>query len=95
MQSVLVSVGRGDALAATQADSSKALVNLVGDLGNMMKGKNQKATISKLMRSLAERSETYLPKIDEHLDCYTVSRLARGLTRLSMRPEPEFHQFIS
>ena len=90
---VVASVERGDALAATQLQSSKALVNLVGDLGNMMKDKNQNATISKLMKLLAERS--YLKKIDKHLDCYTVSRLARGLTRLSMRPEPEFHRFIS
>ena len=43
---------------------------------------------------MAEQSEIYLPKIDDKLDCYFVSRLARGLTRLNQQPEPSFHSFM-
>ena len=80
--------------SSSRVESNKALVNLIGDMGQIRKDTRSGNIVSQILKKLAEQSEIYLPKIDDKLDCYFVSRLARGLTRLNQQPEPSFHSFM-
>ena len=80
--------------STSRVESNKALVNLIGDMGQIRKDTRSGNIVSQILKKLAEQSEIYLPKIDDKLDCYFVSRLARGLTRLNQQPEPSFHSFM-
>ena len=83
MTELLENVKKGEAFSSSQVESNKALVNLIGDMGQIKRDTRSGALVSEILKKLAEQSEIYLPKIDDKLDCYFVSRLARGLTRLN------------
>ena len=94
LKGLFENVKKGEAFSSSRVESNKALVNLIGDMGQIKRDTRSGALVSVLLKKLAEQSEIYLPKIDDKLDCYFVSRLARGLTRLNQQPEPSFHDFM-
>ena len=94
LKGLFENVKKGEAFSSSRVESNKALVNLIGDMGQIKRDTRSGALVSEILKKLAEQSEIYLPKIDDKLDCYFVSRLARGLTRLNQQPEPSFHDFM-
>ena len=94
LKGVLENIEKGEAFSSSRVESNKALVNLIGDMGQIKRDTRSGTLVSKILTKWAEQSEIYLPKIDDKLDCYFVSRLARGLTRLNQQPEPSFHDFM-
>ena len=44
---------------------------------------------------MASQASIYIPSESKDLNCATIGRIARGLMRLPIQSEPEFHQFIA
>ena len=93
-------VEAGSRFGASAEAHNKNMSMLISCAGHVLRTDQEsrlrlEPIIKQILKSMASQASIYIPSESKDLNCATIGRIARGLMRLPIQSEPEFHQFIA